>query len=146
MTSLYTREHDVQILTAIHERENVIIVSNDGVNLIHRTTGYRCLPLGHLHRLRVLGFITGPDNTLSPASLHLTERGLDVINPNRRPGRRVVARAKTHEHCWHDTGSVHAMHPPEYDQVCCDCGERRRAIRPPDAGRTHGRFLPANLR
>ena len=33
--------------------------------------------------------------------------------------------AKCVVHCWHDTGIVLTSYPPQTEEVCCECGERR---------------------
>lgn len=32
------------------------------------------------------------------------------------------------EHCWHSAGTVHLTCPPQYPEMCCQCGERRIRI------------------
>lgn len=42
-------------------------------------------------------------------------------------------------HCWHQTDRAYMSNPPQWDEVCCHCGEVRRVMRPeplPRAG--HG--------
>lgn len=47
-----------------------------------------------------------------------------------------------HDHCWHDTGLYLTSMPPQYEQRCCWCGEKRQISRtdfPQPAG--HGPYL-----
>lgn len=48
------------------------------------------------------------------------------------------------EHCWHDTGKVLTSYPPQYEQICCFCGEKRnRRSMLTVVDRNHGEYLPS---
>lgn len=53
------------------------------------------------------------------------------------------APAKCGTHCWHNTGVVLTSYPPQTEEVCCECGERRyvRAALVTEL-KTHGPFYP----
>ncbi len=43
-------------------------------------------------------------------------------------------------HCWHGTGHVLESYPPQYPEVCCHCGAKRRRRETLATG--HGPYAP----
>ena len=55
--------------------------------------------------------------------------------------------AKCVGHCWHDTGIVLTSYPPQNEEVCCECGERRYVRNHGIlVGKVHGPFAPKTFR
>lgn len=48
-----------------------------------------------------------------------------------------------HDHCWHDTGKALLTNPPQYEDLCCHCGETRtRQVQQVFPEGEHGPYHP----
>jgi len=50
---------------------------------------------------------------------------------------------KCDKHCWHDTGIILTSNPPQIQQICCQCGDKRnvREFQATDKSK-HGKYKP----
>lgn len=57
--------------------------------------------------------------------------------------RKLVPSEPPHEHCWHGTGIMLTSMPPQTEEVCCRCAQKRylRLAVPIEQGR-HGPYAP----
>ena len=50
-----------------------------------------------------------------------------------------------HKHCWHDSGRALLSMPPQYVQICCNCGETKAIKTEVIASfKGHGQYHPQN--
>jgi len=49
------------------------------------------------------------------------------------------------KHCWHHTGITYTSNPPQWDEICCFCGEIRRVCSAIQNYSGHGDYAPTGL-
>jgi hypothetical protein len=47
-----------------------------------------------------------------------------------------------HEHCWHGTEVMLLSNPPQSQEVCCHCGEKKTTMQYSPGSQGHGPYAP----